>query len=718
MLFIPACGVWENFTTYFNLYYNTTDAFEQAEEAISLEERSIFSTKEITVPGSANQLLNRVIEKTSKILQFHGTTSYVDDALLMLGKSFYYQKNYLKSIRKFQELTATQKESDLYLEAELWIAKTEMRLKNYETALLLLDSVRIKAAGEGEDEIIEEAYIEEVIYNVTIENYAQAIKIADELLNIVDDDARAAEVAFETASFYTKLEDPKNALRYLEMVSDYSPVYKIELDALVERGRTLRQLDRNEEALDIFETMRLEDKYKDNFDVIDYEIGMTYEALGETDRAVENLVYVDTSYTTSVYSGIARYNLGRIYEDKLVNFDSAAVYYQKAAASQLPTERVKEVHARNLLFTKYGDLTARLMNNRKQLMYLDDPQTFARDSIIYYDSVKVLAALDSLETGITGGEELRTGRTGREQQQQIPRETRVKQFSPPIKPTIPRDSIIAGINKDKFDLANLFFAELAKPDSAAKYYNEILNDSSAAVYYSRTLYALGNYYQAAGDSAKADSIFNYIYDNYKNDRVVNAAAARLNKPLINITYDPAEDIYSEAEKYWLAERFDSSLTLYREVYTEYPKSNYAPKAWLASGWILENDLNMPDSAASVYDSISVKFPGTPYAQKIGPKLIAYKQMQAQRQREIEDSLRVLNQQADSLGGDTPVVSPDSLTEVERLRLEMQKGIQDTTKTEISGEDTLKVEEIKPDTLQPTIPQDNQNNQRRNPRRRR
>jgi cellulose synthase operon protein C len=123
LLFIPACGVWENFTTYFNLYYNTVDAFEQAEEAILSQERSIFSTEELVVPGSANQLLTRVVEKTSKILQFHSKTSFVDDALIMLGKSFYYQKNYLKSLRKFQELTATQSGSEYYLEAQLWIAK-------------------------------------------------------------------------------------------------------------------------------------------------------------------------------------------------------------------------------------------------------------------------------------------------------------------------------------------------------------------------------------------------------------------------------------------------------------------------------------------------------------------------------------------------------------------------------------------------------------------
>jgi tetratricopeptide (TPR) repeat protein len=713
ILFIPACSVWNNFTTYFNLYYNTLDSFELAEEAINLQERSIFATEDLSVPAAANQHLTKVIEKTSKILQFHSNTAYVDDALLMLGKSFFYQKNYLKALRKFQELEATQPESDLLLENELWIGKTLMRLKEYDNALTTLASVRQKAAEEGEDEVLSESYIEEIIYNVTRENYKEAIRLSDELIPVAVSGEQQAEVYYEKGNFYLKLDDPQNALLSYQKVNDFSPEYRVQLNSNIALGRSLRNLGRNEEALEIFENMRLEDKYKDNYDVVDYEIGLTYYEMDEVEESLEALAYVDTAYTTSQISGLARYQMGMLFENKIMNFDSASVYYQKAASSQLPSTRVKEIHGRNQLFIKYKDITGRIKDADKQLMYINDPEAFVRDSIVYYDSLKTLAALDSVRKG----EEQRTGRstpqtTGRQPDN---RQSNLRQQPPPVRPRITADSVNTILTRNKFDLANLYFGEMNKPDSASKIFTEILNDTSASEYHSRTMYALGNYYLTAGDSASADSLFNYIYNNFRNEQVANAAALRIDKPLLNVTYDPAEDVYAEAEHLWLNNKFDSALVFYKQVYEEYPRSSYAPKALLASGMILENDLDRMDSAAAVYDSIAAKYPGSQYALKISPKLIAYKQEQMKRQRAIEDSIKAANQAADTLdASDTPVAIPDSLSEADRIKLEIEKAQQDNTEVETERPDSLKIDVIRPDTLQQ--PKPTQTQERRNPRR--
>jgi TolA-binding protein len=714
VILIPGCGVWHNFTTYFNLYYNTKDAFQQAEEMIMLEERSIFETDDLVVPGTANQLLNKVIEKSSKILQFHGNTSFVDNALLMLGKSFYYQKNYLKALRKFQELEATQPDSDLFLENELWIAKTLMKLKDFESALATLESVKNKAVEEGEDEIISEAYKEEIIYAVSLENYSEGIALADEFFKVAGSSEMKAEILYETGNFYLELEDNENALKYFERVNNYSPKYTVELNSLIALGRTLRELGENEEALDIFEGMRLEDKHRENFDMVDYEIGATYKKMGKIEEALEALAFVDTAYTTSLYSGLARYSMGQIYENDLNNFDSAAVYYQKATAAQIPAVRVKEIHGRNQLFVRYKTLTNRINDTRKQIIYIDEPETFIQDSIAYYDSIKALAAVDTLQIN----EEQRTGRTGRtsgnnrtpQQQQQ----TASSQMKVPTRPQVSRDSLNAVLIKNRFDLANLYFGEMNKADSAAVIFTDILNDTSAAEYHSRTMYALGSYYLAEGDTSKADSVFNYIYNNFRTEQVANAAALQLNKPLINISYDPAENIYADAERLWLQGNADSSLSVYRKVYEEFPNSSYAPKALLASGMILENDIMMPDSAAAVYDSIASRYPGTAYAQRINPKLTVYKQEQMRIQREIEDSIRAANQQ-DSIHIETPIAIPDTMSEADRIRLEIEKAEQDNTQVDIPQDDSLKIEGIKPDTLQQKKPEEDRD--RRNPRRR-
>ena len=49
---------------------------------------------------------------------------------MMLGKSFYYQKNYPKSKRKFEELLETNPDDDEEItEASLWTAKNSFELR-------------------------------------------------------------------------------------------------------------------------------------------------------------------------------------------------------------------------------------------------------------------------------------------------------------------------------------------------------------------------------------------------------------------------------------------------------------------------------------------------------------------------------------------------------------------------------------------------------------
>ena len=118
------CGVWRDFTTYFNLYYNLNDLFSQAETIINDQKKSAFELEETPVSGNASTLLNQVIEKASKLLQYNSQSSFVDDALLIIGKSFFYMQNYQKALRKFDELITAQPDSKLVLEAEFWAAKT------------------------------------------------------------------------------------------------------------------------------------------------------------------------------------------------------------------------------------------------------------------------------------------------------------------------------------------------------------------------------------------------------------------------------------------------------------------------------------------------------------------------------------------------------------------------------------------------------------------
>src|SRR5690606_225616 len=90
------------------------------------------------------------------------------------------------------------------------------------------------------------------------------------------------------------------------------------------------------------------------------------------------------------------------------------------------------------------------------------------------------------------------------------------------------------------------------------------------------LYAMGSYYLNTNQKDKADSLFNFIYDNYRNESIVNAAANQINKPLVDLDFDPAKQVYAEAEIELLSENFEASLDKLYSIFQVYPRSAVAP----------------------------------------------------------------------------------------------------------------------------------------------
>jgi len=136
--------------------------------------------------------------------------------------------------------------------------------------------------------------------------------------------------------------------------------------------------------------------------------------------------------------------------------------------------------------------------------------------------------------------------------------------------------------------------------------------------------------------------------------VVNAAAAKLNKPSIDLNYDPAMEEYKLAEEYLLADDYYAAIDKLKAIPELYPKSSIAPKAIYASGWIEENKLNDYTAAVESYDTLIAKYPASEYVRVIAPKVTFYKQEKRKMESALLDSLNALAH-ADSLAADTSLI---------------------------------------------------------------
>ncbi|MCK9209371.1 MAG: tetratricopeptide repeat protein [Ignavibacteriaceae bacterium] len=638
------CGVWNDFTTYFNLYYNTSSLFNEAESAIQKEQKDIFALTEPNVPSSASGSLNKVIEKCSKILQFNSESAFVDDALFMLGKSFYYQKNYLKALRKFQELIAKQSESEYVPETELWIAKTYFQLKNFSAADKLLLQVIEKSTADKEDELFVKATIVKIKFEIGAEKYSDAVKSLKSLVNVSSDGEINAQAKYQEGELLVRLDDKEEAAKAFAEVSNYSPTFETELNAKVNYGKIIRSLGKEDEALELFLNLLSKEKNSTSFDLLNFETGYTYLLKKKYEDALTYFGIVDTGFTNSTAAGQARFEMGYIYEKIYSNFDSASIFYLKAQSAPSTEEYAPLIKNKASVFSKYDRLNGEQAENIQKLKYVTDSTLFAKDSLefVIADSLAKIALLED-QTQNVQQQNPQQGRTrnfgSTKNSESTSSDTKKSvQLKAPVRPNISGDSIKVLLVKTKFDLGNLFYTELDCPDSAFFYYNDLVEHYELQSQKPQVLYALANYYLAR-DTIKADSLLNYIYANYQHESIVNAAAEILKKPKIDLKYDLAKDLYREAEVLMQKDEIKSSLQKFLTIYEKYPVSEYAAKSLLASGYLLEEKLKLPDSAAVVYDSLVTKYPTTAFAQKVSPKLQTYKKEKERIRVALEDSLK-------------------------------------------------------------------------------
>lgn len=388
---LSGCGVWEDFTTYFNRWYNIKQLYNDIETDVASQRKNIFSNEPLVLSGNSRTTLTKLVDKCSDLLQFNKNSSFVDDALLILGKAFYYQANYQKSKRKFEELISTEPSDKIKLEAELWIAKCELQMRNFTTGLNLIRATGANAIVKEYDEIIEQSFIEEIKYFKSIEEYSEAIDLLNRFIKYVSDDELLALVYMELGNLYTIQENYSKAVESYLLAIENTSDFDTEIKATLNYASSLRLNNEAEKSLDFLESIKRKDKFLESLAQIELEIGKANVLLGKYDEALESFVKVDTTYKNSPFAALAVYEIGKLYEFNLGNFDSAAFYYNRAQLSNPPKEYQKEIIEKNSLFNSYVRLRKSIDNYDRQLFYALNPEIYKKDSIDYVqDSLQIL----------------------------------------------------------------------------------------------------------------------------------------------------------------------------------------------------------------------------------------------------------------------------------------------------------------------------------------
>lgn len=324
----------QNFTAYYNTFYNARQSFDEGIRNIERAPLTIDESRFLPVYPPAPENVGRAqfddaIKRSADVIRNHPTSRWVDDAVLLIGKSYFYQRNYPAAIQKFRE--AIDLGTDLEGEARFWLARTLVangaRAEARDHITYSLDSEDLPSRWRGPLML---AYADLL---VTEAEWDAAASMLAEGLDVIRDREVEPRAFFLLGQVHEMRNDADAASQAYRAVARYQPPYELEFKARLHEYRTAALAGDVDGALVELRRMERDDKHRDRRSEIAYTRGVVEAEAGRHDRAFEalDILLYDTDYDITPVRGRAHYELATLYRDVYEDFVLAAAHFDTAA---------------------------------------------------------------------------------------------------------------------------------------------------------------------------------------------------------------------------------------------------------------------------------------------------------------------------------------------------------------------------------------------------
>ncbi|MFQ5648825.1 MAG: tetratricopeptide repeat protein [bacterium] len=661
VLFIALLSFIFSSCAYFNTFHNTKKLYNQATKERKKRTDDVLGATE-------RKLYDDTIAKASKILELYPRSKYVDDALFILGECLYHKGESIKAQRKFQELTTYFPGSEYFDRAKVWLAKTDVRLKDRAAAKIILNELLQrpdldKALEQEASFLLGEIHFGQGYYEQAAHEFHDAAKLGKEKtttseawLNLGQCQLFFGNNQAAVTSFKNAVKQSPDNLQGFEARLSYARALKLTGD-FKNAARLCNELQENQiyqkkhgyvqlELADIIyqEGKALNEKLK----------GTDLQYLGKIEEAVEKYDIVILQNKRSEVAAIAHYRIAKIRENDLHDFPGAKEHYEKVKLEYSRSEYAEEAEQRA---KSIGDLI-RLTN----LVREAQGQQLMAES----QSSQGLSELELLllEHGVHP--ELRF----MQEQKELARVARSSVDSDASGPSSEEMLQIERLNqlvRNKLQLAEIYLFQFGQIDSALAQYRQVVelfpdHPAAAKAIYS-TAYVYENEFH---NKFKTDSLLYLLIERFPESEQAREAHRKLGLPVTK-SDEPAAELFRRAETTLFTHRDATrALQQYRRVIRMYPDSDYAPKALYASGWIHEQILFDNDKAAEIYLEIQKNYPDSEYFNSINQKLLALENLNPADEARPDVTPTREQQPTEVLREKTPANGPDEALSTPQL----------------------------------------------------
>ena len=328
-----------NFTAYYNTFHNANQAFEEGLEAVRTADRSVdrrrflpvFRTPDGQAGGSS---FEKAVQKSADVLREHPRSKWVDDALLLIGKSYFYQENYVGAAQKFREVLSL--DTGREAEARFWLARTLTTSGRLAEATEALRPGAPDASPENSWAARMSLVRGEIL--VRQEQWEEAAAALERGLRGDLPDEAAGRGAFLLGQVRETLGTPEAARAAYREVQRHDPPYELGFAARLSEIELQGQHGDAERALERLRELKDDDKNLENRGSISLVQARIYRALGRPDEAralLRDALYVRQGGPSLSGSarGLLHYDLARLYRDVYEDFGRAAAHFDTASTS-------------------------------------------------------------------------------------------------------------------------------------------------------------------------------------------------------------------------------------------------------------------------------------------------------------------------------------------------------------------------------------------------
>lgn len=311
---------------FFNTYFNARKSYNNgvaslkksretsqsaASQAITLDR---FSLEGVTPTEEAKKFFEMAIEKGNKVVVLHPQSSWVEDAILLMGKAHYLRgmgNDYYDAKNRFEVFMTRYPSSPMLPEAKLWYGKTLLRLRLESEAS---EALRQMPFLTKEPDLIAES----LIYLGDLSSAGSNPDVAlDYYLRAAEQECHATlrRVAlFKSAFLLYSFGRFEESIGYFQKLNKQDLEISERFDVILLSARCFKALGQHGKAIAMLDKIVGDLRYKNHFAQAEFEIAEALCRQGKLREAEKQFNHVIDSYKNPLYSGDAFYMLGLMHD--------------------------------------------------------------------------------------------------------------------------------------------------------------------------------------------------------------------------------------------------------------------------------------------------------------------------------------------------------------------------------------------------------------------